>query len=408
MNDPAAGSPYSVVMDSDSQPRPDARTGLRDAIGRIPLENISSLARDGFGDPSIIPLWFGEGDRPAPAFIGEAMARAVAAGHVFYTHQNGIPELRAALSDYQTRLGVRAIEPRRITVTTSGMNAMAMAVQMIAEAGDNIIVIDPVWPNLGGAAQVVGAQVRSVRMDLGEGGWTLDLAKLEAAFDERTRAVFFASPGNPTGAMLPIETQVVMLDLCRARGVWLIADEVYNRLVFGADHGPTILDHADDEDRLMVMNSFSKSWAMTGWRLGWMVHPPSLGPTVAMMTQYQTSGVATFIQHAGVAAIAEGEPFVASMRAYCEEGVNIVCDALERFGRVRMGPRPKAGMYAFFEVDGMPDSRAACLDILKATRVGLAPGAFFGASSEGFLRLCACRAPEVLREAMGRLETVLR
>ncbi len=388
-------------------PPPDARTGLREAIRRIPLENISSLARDGFGDPSIIPLWFGEGDRPAPAFIGEAMARAVAAGHVFYTHQNGIPELRAALSDYQTSLGARAIGPERITVTTSGMNAMAMAVQMIAQAGDNIIVIDPVWPNLGGAARVVGAQARSVRMDLGEGGWTLDLGKLEAAIDGRTRAIFFASPGNPTGAMLPMATQIAVLDLCRARGLWLIADEVYNRLVFGLDHGPTILDYAQDEDRLMVMNSFSKSWAMTGWRLGWMVHPPSLGPTVAMMTQYQTSGVATFIQHAGVAAIRDGEPFVASMRAYCEEGVTIVCDALEQFGRVRMGPRPKAGMYAFFEVEGMPDSRMACLDILKQTRVGLAPGVFFGAGSEGFLRLCACRAPEVLREAMGRLKGML-
>ena len=394
-------------MNAIPSPPSDARTGLRDAIRRIPLENISSLARDGFGDPSIIPLWFGEGDRPAPAFIGEAMARAVAAGHVFYTHQNGIPELRAALSDYQTGLGARAIGPERITVTTSGMNAMAMAVQMIAQAGDNIIVIDPVWPNLGGAARVVGAQARSVRMDLEEGGWTLDLGKLEAAIDGRTRAIFFASPGNPTGAMLPMATQIAVLDLCRARGLWLIADEVYNRLVFGLDHGPTILDYAQDEDRLMVMNSFSKSWAMTGWRLGWMVHPPSLGPTVAMMTQYQTSGVATFIQQAGVAAIRDGEPFVASMRAYCEEGVTIVCDALEQFGRVRMGPRPKAGMYAFFEVEGMPDSRMACLDILKQTRVGLAPGAFFGAGSEGFLRLCACRAPEVLREAMGRLKGML-
>lgn len=394
-------------MDLTSPPIDDATSGLRAAIRGMPLENISSLAKGGFGDPNIIPLWFGEGDRPAPAFIGEAMARAVAAGHVFYTHQNGIPELRAALSDYQGRLGARAIGPERITVTTSGMNAMAMALRMIAEAGDNIIVIDPIWPNMGAAARVIGAQVRSVRMDLGPEGWTLDLAKLAAAMDGRTRAVFFASPGNPTGAMLPIETQVAMLRMCRARGAWLIADEVYNRLVFGLDHGPTILDQAEDEDRLLVMNSFSKSWAMTGWRLGWMVHPPSLGPTVAMMTQYETSGVATFIQHAGVAAIREGEPFVASMRAYCEEGVDIVCAALERFGRVRMGPRPNAGMYAFFEVDGMPDSRAACLEILGATRVGLAPGAFFGPASEGFLRICACRAPAILREAMGRLEGVL-
>ncbi len=395
-------------MDSNSLALPDARDGLRYAIRAISLENISSLAKNGLGDPNIIPLWFGEGDRPAPAFIGEAMMRAVRAGEVFYTHQNGIPQLRAALSDYQTALGLRAIGPERITVTASGMNAMAMTVQMIAQAGDNIIVVDPVWPNLGGAAKVVGAQVRSVRMDLAADGWTLDLDKLTSAIDDRTRAVFFASPGNPTGAMIPMENQIAMLTLCRARGVWLIADEVYNRLVFGMDHGPTILDHADEEDRLVVMNSFSKSWAMTGWRLGWMVHPPSLGPTAAMMTQYQTSGVATFIQHAGVAAIREGEPFVASMRAYCEQGMAIVCEALEGYGRVRLGARPKAGMYAFFTVDGMRDSRAACLDILNRSRVGLAPGSFFGPGSDGFLRLCTCRSPDVLREAMTRLEEVLR
>jgi aspartate/methionine/tyrosine aminotransferase len=273
--------------------------------------------------------------------------------------------------------------------------------------GDNLIVVDPVWPNAGGMAQIVGAEVRSVRMDHGQGGWTLDPQKVAAIMDDRTRAVFFASPGNPTGAMIPLETQAALLEACRKRGVWLIADEVYNRLAFGRNAAPTILDIGAPEDRLIVINSFSKSWAMTGWRLGWMVHPPSVGPTLAMMTQYTTSGVATFLQHAGVAAISEGEPFVAWMRGYCEDGMRIVCDALEAMPRVRLGPRPQAGMYAFFEIDGMPDSRAACLDILAKTSVGLAPGRFFGPGSEGFLRACVCRKPEVLTEAMGRLAPAL-
>ena len=277
---------------------------------------------------------------PAPAFIGEAMSRAIAAGHVFYTHQNGIPELRQTLADYLTGLGQRPIGPERITVSFSGMNAIMLAIQLSCEPGDNIIAVDPVWPNTGGMARLVGAEVRSARMDHGQNGWTLDPQKVAAQIDDRTRAVFFASPGNPTGAMIPLETQAELLALCRARGVWLIADEVYNRLAFGRNAAPTILDIADPEDRLIVINSFSKSWAMTGWRLGWMVHPPSLGPTLAMMTQYTTSGVTTFLQHAGVAAIREGEPFVAWMRGYCETGMGIVCDALERLPRVRMGPRP--------------------------------------------------------------------
>jgi aspartate/methionine/tyrosine aminotransferase len=384
-----------------------ALEGARAQIRGIPLENISSLAKDRFGDPGVIPLWFGEGDVPAPAFIGEAMARAIADGHVFYTHQNGIPELRETLAGYLSGLGTQAIGPERITVTFSGMNAIMLAIQLCCESGDNVVAIDPVWPNTGGMARLVGAEVRSARMDHGPGGWTLDPAKLAAVIDGRTRAVFFASPGNPTGAMIPIEVQAEVLALCRARGVWLIADEVYNRLAFGVRSAPTILDIAEPEDRLIVINSFSKSWAMTGWRLGWMVHPPSIGPTLAMMTQYTTSGVATFLQHAGVAAIRDGEPFVAWMRAYCEAGMAIVCDALERCPRVKLGPRPRAGMYAFFEIEGMPDSRRACLDILAATGVGLAPGVFFGPGSERFLRACVCRAPEVLERAMDRLTPAL-
>jgi aspartate aminotransferase len=384
-----------------------ALTGVRQSIGRIPLENISTLARDALGDRGVIPLWFGEGDVAAPAFIGEAMMAAVKAGHVFYAHQNGVPELRGALAAYLSGLNRRPVAIDRITVTTSGMNALMLAVQLIAQAGDNVVVIDPVWPNIGGTALLAGARPRSVRMDLGANGWTLDVDKVAAALDGRTRGVFFASPGNPTGAVIPVETQVALLELCRARGLWLIADEVYNRFVFGTRNAPSILDHADAEDRVLVVNSFSKSWAMTGWRLGWLVHPPSLGPTLAMMVQYTNSGTATFVQHAGVAALEQGEPFVAWMRDYCQAGLEIVCAALDRFGKVRPGPRPAAGMYAFFEVEGLSDSRAACLSILEKTKVGLAPGAFFGPGSESFLRICACRSPESLAEAMARLEPEL-
>ena len=397
MSQPLAGPP----------PKPLAIDGAREGVRRMSLENIATIAGGAIGDPSIIPLWFGEGDLPTPAFVGEAMAKAIQAGHTFYTFQNGIPELRQTLADYLTGLNSAPVEAARITVTTGGMTAIMLAVQLIAEMGDNIVVIDPVWPNIAGITQLVGAEARSVRMDQGPDGWSLDLGKVAAAMDERTRGVFFASPGNPTGAMIPIETQVGLLDLCRSRGAWLMADEVYNRLVFGRRSAPSILDHADPEDRLLVLNSFSKSWAMTGWRLGWLVHPPSLGPTLAMMVQYTNSGVTTPLQHAGVAAVRDGEPFVAHVRDYCEAGVGIVCDVLERFPRVRMGPRPTAGMYVLFEVDGMADSREACLSILRQTQVGLAPGYFFGPGSNGFLRLCVCRAPAVLGEAMARLEPAL-
>jgi len=386
---------------------PLALSGARESLRRMSLENISTVAGPAIGDPSIIPLWFGEGDLATPPFVGEAMAQAIRAGQTFYTFQNGVPELRQTLAEYLSGLCRTPIQAERITVTGGGMAAIMLAVQLIAETGDNIVVIDPVWPNIAGMIGLVGAEARSVRMDQGPEGWSLDLDKVAAALDERTRGVVFASPANPTGAMIPIETQAALLDLCRSRGIWVVADEVYNRLVFGRRNAPSILDLADPEDRVLVINSFSKSWAMTGWRLGWLTHPPSLGATLAMMIQYTSTGVTTALQHAGMAAVRDGEPFVAQVRDYCQAGVNIVHDALERFPRVRVGPRPIAGMYALFEVDGMPDSREACLTILLQTRVGLAPGYFFGPGSNSFLRLCACRAPAVLTEAMARLEIAL-
>lgn len=394
-------------MTERDEERRTALTGVAPHVAAVSLDNIANIAKQAFDTTDVLPLWFGEGDLPTPPFVGEAAAQAIRDGHVFYTHQNGIPALRQTLADYHTRLCNTAVGPERITVTSGGMPAIMLAVQLVLTPGDNIVVIDPVWPNIGGITQLLGGEVRSVRMDLDERGWTLDLGKVAAACDDRTKAIFYASPGNPTGAMIPLAQQKELLEFARPRGIWLIADEVYYRLVFGRTAGDTILDISEPEDRVLVINSYSKAWAMTGWRLGWLVHPPSLGPRLAMMVQYTTSGTATFLQHAGIAAIRDGEAFVAEMNRYCQQGMEIVCDALEQMPRVTLRVRPEAAMYAFFEIDGMTDSRAACLDILNATQVGLAPGMFFGRGSERFVRLCFARAPEVLHAAMERLRPYL-
>lgn len=384
-----------------------ARHDIRAQIAAISLDNIANIAKEAFDKTSIIPLWFGEGDLPTPAFIGEAALAGIRAGHTFYSHQNGIPPLRETLAAYHNRLLGTALDPDRITVTSGGMPAIMLAIEMLVDAGDNVIVIDPVWPNIGGIVEIVGGQVRSVRLDYGPDGWSLDIDKVRAACDSRTKAIFFASPGNPTGAMIPLDVQTRLLELGRELGVWLIADEVYHRLVFGQPVAPSLLTVADPEDRLLIVNSFSKSWAMTGWRLGWLVHPPSVAARLAVITQYVTSGTTTFLQDAAIAAIEQGEPFVAEMNRYCEQGMRIVCDALDTMPRVRMASRPPGGMYAFFEVEGMPDSKAGCLEILRNTSVGLAPGSFFGPGSESFYRLCFCRSPEALVTAMEKLRPSL-
>jgi aspartate aminotransferase len=386
----------------------DAVHTIRAQIGRIPLENISNLAKHALDKSSgIIPLWFGEGDLATPAFIGEATHQAILDGHTFYSYQNGIPELREGLAKYHTGLLGTLIEFDRITVTSGGMPAIMLAIEMLVDQGDNVIVIDPVWPNIGGIVQVVGGEVRSVQMDLGPDGWSLDVDKVRAACDLKTKAIFFASPGNPTGAIVDSDTQQALIKLGRELGIWLVADEVYHRLVYGEQSGPSILKLIEPEDRVLVINSFSKSWAMTGWRLGWLVHPPSVGPILGMLTQFTSSGTTTFLQHGALAAIEQGEPFVAQMNNYCEAGMKLVCSELETMSRVRLMARPTAAMYVFFEIDGLTDSRAACVEVLEKTRVGLAPGYFFGRGSESFMRICYCRAPSALGDAMNRLRPFL-
>lgn len=342
-----------------------------------------------------------------PSFVAKAAEHAIRMGQTFYAHQSGTPGLREVLARYHATLIGKRIDADRITVTSGGMPAIMLAVQMLVGKGDNVVVIDPVWPNLGNAVRVVGGEVRSVRMDLGEHGWVVDIDRLAVACDARTRLIFYASPGNPTGAVLQHSKLAGLLDFARHRDLWIVADEVYGRMAFGQLAAPSILEIAEPEDRVIVVNSFSKSWAMTGWRLGWIVHPPSLGSILGMMTQYTSNGTATFLQHAGCVAILEGEPFVAWMSNYCAGGMDIVCSALETMPRVRIRARPNAAMYVLFEIDGMPDSRSAFIEIFERTGVGLAPGSFFGPGSESFFRICVCRHPEVLQEAMNRLQPML-
>ncbi|MBL4800690.1 MAG: pyridoxal phosphate-dependent aminotransferase [Emcibacter sp.] len=384
-----------------------ALDGVREQIKSIPLDNIANIAKQAFNETDIIPLWFGEGDLTTPDFIGEAICTALKEGKNFYSHQNGIPELRQTLADYLTGLNAKPVTANRITVTSGGMPAIMKAVQLTVNEGDNVIVIDPVWPNITGIVQMVGGISRSVRMDLGDEGWTLDVEKVEAACDARTKAIFFASPGNPTGATLPVAVQKQLLELSRKTGIWIISDEVYSRMSYDGTIVPSFLDIAETEDRVLIINSFSKSWSMTGSRLGWIIHPPSLEKIFAMMVQYTTSGTTTYLQYGGISAIRNGESYVKSMTEYCHTGMKITCDALDEIPRVILRKRPSAGMYAFFEIDGMEDSKKACLHILESSQVGLAPGYFFGKGSEKFLRLCFCRSPQLLHTAMERLKTVL-
>jgi aspartate/methionine/tyrosine aminotransferase len=291
---------------------------VRDAIRELPGSRIAEISALGMGDPEVIPLWYGEGDLPTPDFIGTAAAAALRAGHTFYTYKAGLPELRATLADYMTGLYGRPIGAERVAVSSSGTTALMLVTQALIDAGDNLVIIAPVWPNIAAAVSIMGGEPRLVSLDpLPEGGWRLDPKRVFAACDSRTRGIFVNSPSNPTGWVISAEEIATLLSFARRRGLWVVADEVYARIVYGNRTAPSFLAQAEPDDRLIVVNSFSKNWAMPGWRLGWMTLPADLLPVMEKLIEFSTSGAPTFLQHAGIVAVREGEPFIASFVARC-------------------------------------------------------------------------------------------
>ncbi|HEX3499251.1 MAG TPA: pyridoxal phosphate-dependent aminotransferase [Stellaceae bacterium] len=381
--------------------------GIRPAIEALPASKIGEVAAVGFGDPAIVPLWFGEGDLPTPAFIADAAIAALREGQTFYTHKRGIPELRQAIAEYLTRLHARPVGGERVVVTSAGMSAIMLACQILVEPGDNVVIVSPVWPNINASVEALGGEARAVPLvATPEGGWRLDVERVIGACDERTRAIFVNSPSNPTGWMWRRDEAEALLAAARKRGIWLMSDEVYERIVYDRPVALSLLDIAEPEDRIIVINSFSKSWAMTGWRLGWMVTCEALHPVLDKLIEFNTSGAPTFLQPAAIAAIRDGEPFVASMVERCRAGRDIIMAGLATFSRVRATP-PDGAFYAFFRVDGMTDSLEFAKEIVRRCKVGLAPGAAFGPAGEGYLRLCFASSPERLNEALERLRPML-
>jgi aspartate/methionine/tyrosine aminotransferase len=282
-----------------------------------------------------------------------------------------------------------------------------LVAQALIDPGDNLVIVAPVWPNIAAAVSIMGGEPRLVALDPVPGsGWRLDVERLFAACDARTRGIFVNSPSNPTGWMISAAEIATLMEFARHRGLWLIADEVYSRIVYGNRPAPSFLDHALPEDRLIVINSFSKNWAMTGWRLGWMVVPPDLLPVMEKLVEFNTSGSPTFLQYAGIVAIREGEPFIARFVVRCRAARDVAIDALQACRRVEVA-RPEGAFYAFLRVRGMTDSLAFAKEALARTKVGLAPGSAFGPAGEGCLRLCFARDPQTVAEAVDRLRVVL-
>jgi aspartate aminotransferase len=379
---------------------------INKSVAELAESQIRQIMEIGRTMEGVIPLWFGEGDEPTPGFIKQAAIRALEADETFYVPNSGVPELRQAIADYMTALYGRPIGADRITATTSGMHGIMLAYQTILDPGDTVVIVGPIWPNAVHAAEVLSARARVVALREVNGEWTIDLDELFAAL-KGAKALFLNSPNNPTGWMAEQDELAAIFAHCRGHGIWMVCDDVYARLVYdGRTLAPSVAAMAEPDDRVIIVNSFSKSWNMTGWRLGWLTAPPDLLLTMAKLTEYNIAGPTTFVQHAGITALKDGEAHVAANRERYEARRDLVYRRLSALNRIGM-VKPKGAFYAFFSVEGEGNSLALAKKLLHDAGVGLAPGTAFGAVGEGYLRLCFAASPELLNEALDRLERVL-
>ncbi|HKT99226.1 MAG TPA: pyridoxal phosphate-dependent aminotransferase [Paraburkholderia sp.] len=379
----------------------------RDAILAMPDSPIIDVWRLGVGRIDVIGLWAGESDLPTPKPFCDAAAAALAGGQTFYSQNRGIAALREAIAAYYQRLCGVTLEDERIAATCSGMNSVMLVAQALIEPGDNVVCVTPSWPNILRAITITGGEVRAVPLSHGDDGWHLDLQRLFDACDARTRAIYFASPGNPTGWMIEEAQQRALMEFARKRGIAILADEVYQRIVYDRSHAASMLEYATPDDPLFVVNSFSKAWAMTGWRMGWLVYPRAMLETFEKLIQFNTSGGQAFLQAGATVALNEGEPFVRSFVERCRGGQRIALERLRAMPGVKVVPN-QASFYLMFSVEGVTDTLDFCKRAVRDAGVGLAPGIAFGEESAQQIRLCYARSDASLIEAMGRLERFVR
>jgi len=374
----------------------------RQEVQDLRISKIREVANAGMGRDDILAFWFGEGDQPTPEFIRKAASDALLSGRTYYTHNLGRPELRQSLSRYLTGLHSAPIAEDRIAVTSAGVSALMLAAQLVLSPGDRTVVAGPIWPNVVEIPRILSSSVEVVPVEAAQGRWRLDMDRLMASLTPDTRALVLNSPNNPTGWTLPADDRAAILERCRRYGIWLICDDVYERLTFDRPTAPSFLPLATPQDRIIGVNSFSKAWRMTGWRLGWMVCPPALVEGLGVLIEYNTSCAPDFVQAGAKAAVDQGEPVVAELRAELAAARDQVVGGLRTLPGVE-APTPDGGLYAFFRVEGCTDSLALCKQLIAEAGLGLAPGSAFGPEGEGWLRWCFAARPEKNAAGLERL-----
>ena len=364
---------------------------MRQAVLNLEESKIREVANAGMGRADVLPFWFGESDEVTPEAVRAAGIASLQAGETFYSHNLGLPELREAVAAYASRLHGE-LAPQRLAITSGGVNALIVAMQALIDAGDEVLAVTPVWPNLTAQPRILGAQLRCVALQPdAEGAWQLDVPALLAAITPRTRLLVLNSPNNPTGWTLTSAEQQAILAHCRHTGTWILSDEVYERLYYRGDTAngaaPSFLDIAAPDDRLVVVQSFSKSFLMTGWRLGWLVMPPAMTPQVGKLLEFNTSCAPVFVQRAALVALAQTEAITPRIVAHLRHCRDTLVPLLQAVPGVQASHAP-GGMYAFLRIAGQADSLHLAKRLVAEAGLGLAPGVAFAPEAEGWLRWC--------------------
>jgi aspartate/methionine/tyrosine aminotransferase len=379
---------------------------MREAIHNLEASKIREVANAGLGRSDVLAFWFGESDEVTPEVIRQAAIDSLQQGETFYAHNLGLPELREAVAQYMSALHP-AIEAARIAITSGGVNALMLAVQALVDAGDEVAAVTPVWPNLTAQPAILGARVRSVPLVPKAGQWALELDALRAAVTPATKLLIVNAPNNPTGWTLTRAEQQAILDHCRQTGTWILADEVYERLYFDPTPkgcAPSFLDISTPDDRLVVAHSFSKSFLMTGWRLGWLVLPPALMDGMGKLIEFNTSCASVFTQRAGIAALTHSQEITPRVVAHLKACRDTLVPLLADLPGVQVAPA-RGGMYAFFRLEGFDDSLALAKRLVAEAGLGLAPGSAFAPEAQGWLRWCfASKDPQRLVQGVERLK----
>ena len=379
---------------------------MRQVILNLEESRIREVANAGMGRSDVLAFWFGESDEVTPEFIRQAAIESLQRGETFYSHNLGLPELREAIANYMSaRHGPIGVD--RVAVTSGGVNALMLAMQQLIDAGDEVVAVTPVWPNLTAQPAILGARVTCVALSPVQGVWSLDMNVLLAAVTAATKVLIINAPNNPTGWTLTMQEQQTILNHCRSTGTWILADEVYERLYYEPTANgcaPSFLDVATPDDRLVVVHSFSKSFLMTGWRLGWLVMPAAMTHHMGKLIEFNTSCASVFTQRAGVVALQRTEEVTPRVVAHLKACRDTLIPLLRAIPGVQVAPA-SGGMYAFFKLAGFDDSLATAKRLVLEAGLGLAPGDAFAPEARGWLRWCfASKDPQRLVQGVARLQ----